>query len=380
MKIKKKCFVISKFGDTLSKSGVDYEEAEAFFEAIKDTLDADEADIENNNKIYKVERVSEDRGKKGIKNRIFKSIINADLVISNLQPNKFGSKHSFNANVMYETALRHTLNTPIIHFIEDTFIAENKLPFDLNDNFTIPYKIIEGKVMFDKESLYKEIEAIYENDEPWQFCEILRKEKTYCYSDFTSGYSHLVNWKKSQILEQEAEEVYSVTSNLSWTLLTYEGIIKNIIRDKDKNILNRHCYIFIRDEHDKRENQDRFKEIIEIEGQKLKVEHNIDIHNHIKLISISQADFNKKCQILDTDEPPMLPKPVDMVLYVKTKDILKKRGKKTYLVMSVNKVEENIPEEDFEKYYDVIFKDDEHIDVAMKWFKHVWHKLCGEKL
>jgi len=377
---KKDCFIISKFGDTIAKTGIDYIEAEAFFIAIKEVLELCEGETPNELKEYKVERVSDDRAKKGIKNRIFKSIINADLVIANLQPNKFDSSHSFNANVMYETALRHTLNSPIIHFIEAKFIAENKLPFDLNDNFTIPYSFKDGKVIFDKDNLYKEIKAIYESDEPWHFCEILRKEKTYCYSDFTTGYSNLINWKKSAVLEQEAEEVYSVTSNLSWTLQTYSNIIENLIRDKDKNILNRHCYIFIRDEHDKRGNQKRFTDIIDLESIKLLRDFDIDLKKHIKLISITQTDFNRKCKINDGDEPPMLPKPVDMVLYVKTKDIMKKKGKKTYLVMSVNKVEENITDDDLEKKYDVIFKDDEHIDVAMKWFKHLWHELGGETL
>lgn len=379
----KHCFIISKFGNMQSKD-LDYWEGEAFLKFIKNALEPPKKKTLKKSithRDYEVQRVNDDRTTKSISDKIFEYIITADLVIVNLQPNKFsknGTKYAYNANVLYETGLRHSLNLPIIHFVENKYIG--KLPFDLKDYNTFGYEIKNGKIEFDTQALYETLDTIYTDKALWSFSRILRHERGVCYFDIVKGFYYLINWKESQKLEVEADEVYSVTSNLNWTLFNYSNLKKNIISERNRKVKNRYCFIFVRDEHDKRENQKTLKDYIKKDKTELKRDHNINIDEHIQLVSITEAQFNKACNITDSDEEPMLPKPVDIVLYIETTDFEKGRGKRKYLVMSVNEVPMNIIDDDLIKNYDVLFKDRKHIEVVERWFKHIWFKLTGKDL
>lgn len=62
-----------------------------------------------------------------VTNTIIKKVYESDLVIANLTDN--------NPNVMYEVAIRHASAKPIIHMTENI----GDLPFDINDQRTIPF-------------------------------------------------------------------------------------------------------------------------------------------------------------------------------------------------------------------------------------------------
>jgi hypothetical protein len=83
---------------------------------------------ENRHKIYEVVRVDKDPTTNQIIDKIFVELVEADFVIANLTPNKTPYLKQFdkffNSNVMYELALRHSLNLPTIHFIEHAYINE----------------------------------------------------------------------------------------------------------------------------------------------------------------------------------------------------------------------------------------------------------------
>ena len=98
--------------------------------------------------------------------------------------------------------------------------------------------------------------------------------------------------------------------------------------------------------------------IISKKTKKLKRDHDIDIDEHIQLVSITEAQFNKACNITDSDEEPMLPKPVDIVLYIETTDFEKGKGKRKYLVMSVNEVPMNIINRISKRYPSGIIRND----------------------
>ena len=83
-----------------------------------------------------------------VTNAIIKGVYESELVIANLTGN--------NPNVMYEVALRHASAKPIIHVTEDI----SNLPFDINDQRTIPYTDdIAGAYQL-KEDLKNMIEGI----------------------------------------------------------------------------------------------------------------------------------------------------------------------------------------------------------------------------
>ena len=377
----KHCFIISKFGNMQSKD-LDYREGDAFLKFIKNALEPPKENIPKKSihQDYKVQPVNDDRTTKNIPDKIFEHIIKADLVIANLQPNKFpecSDHYAYNANVFYETGLRHSLNLPIIHFIEKQYIGKPQFPFDLKGYNTFGYEIKDDTIVFDTKALYETLDTIYNDKKLWPFSRILREERGVCYYDIIKGFYYLINWKESQKLEVEADEVYSVTSNLNWTLFNYPKLVNNIINKAQNKGKNRYRFIFVRDEHDNRNNQRILEAYIKKDKIVLKDLHNIDIDKHIQLVSITEAEFNQACNIKDSDEEPMLPKPVDIVLYIETTDLEQEIGKRKYLVMSVNKVPWNITNDDLIKNYDVVFKDRQHIEVVEKWFNHIWLKLTA---
>ena len=81
-----------------------------------------QSNAHNFNNIKAAHEISESGS---INSQIMNSIFDADLVIANLT--------NSNPNVMYELAVRHAIQKPIIHICEDN----TKLPFDIIDQRTI---------------------------------------------------------------------------------------------------------------------------------------------------------------------------------------------------------------------------------------------------
>src|SRR3989339_1335901 len=174
----KHCFIISKVGNMQSKD-LDYREGDAFLKFIKNALEPPKENIPKKSihQDYKVQPVNDDRTTKNIPDKIFEHIIKADLVIANLQANKFpecSDHYAYNANVFYETGLRHSLNLPIIHFIEKQYIGKPQFPFDLKGYNTFGYEIKDDTIVFDTKALYETLDTIYNDKKLWPFSRILR--------------------------------------------------------------------------------------------------------------------------------------------------------------------------------------------------------------
>lgn len=76
---------------------------------------------------YKVERADEDKSPGIVTDRIVQKIIDSALVLADL--------HGHNPNVMYEVAIRHATNKPLVQMIE----YRESLPFDIGGLNTIFY-------------------------------------------------------------------------------------------------------------------------------------------------------------------------------------------------------------------------------------------------
>ena len=113
---KKKCFIITPIGG--NGSAIRRKIDGIIDEVIEPVLN--EFDYE-----MRVSHRINDSG--SVTNTIIRDVYESDLVIANLTGN--------NPNVMYEVALRHASAKPIIHITENI----SDLPFDINDQRTIPY-------------------------------------------------------------------------------------------------------------------------------------------------------------------------------------------------------------------------------------------------
>ncbi|MGM0155057.1 hypothetical protein IGK30_002922 [Enterococcus sp. AZ178] len=110
----KKCFFITPIGDSKSN---EFEKLEGLIDnVLNPVLKEKDYDIIVAHKIQSLGSIND---------QIFKSIINSDLIISNLT--------GLNANVMYETAVAHSFGKPTIMISEIGTV----LPFDLKTDRTI---------------------------------------------------------------------------------------------------------------------------------------------------------------------------------------------------------------------------------------------------
>lgn len=111
-----KCFVISPIGDPLSETR---KRADGFLNEVIRPIAIECG--------YEVERADDDKSPGIVTEGIVNKIIDADLVIADL--------HGHNPNVMYELAIRHATDKPLIQMIE---IGE-AIPFDIGGLNTIFY-------------------------------------------------------------------------------------------------------------------------------------------------------------------------------------------------------------------------------------------------
>lgn len=111
---KKNCFFITPIG---SKDSVEYKKLEGISEnVLKPVLEKHQYDLVVAHKINNLGSIGE---------QVFKNILKADLIISNLT--------GLNPNVMYETAVSHSFGIPTIMICE----GDTKLPFDIIEERTI---------------------------------------------------------------------------------------------------------------------------------------------------------------------------------------------------------------------------------------------------
>ena len=112
----KKCFVVSPIGDSATEVR---KRSDGFLvEVIRPVATGFG---------YVVERADEDKSPGMVTEAIINKIIDADLVIADL--------HGHNPNVMYEVAIRHASNKPLVQMIE----RGESLPFDIGGMNTIFY-------------------------------------------------------------------------------------------------------------------------------------------------------------------------------------------------------------------------------------------------
>jgi hypothetical protein len=83
---------------------------------------------------FRVERADHDKSPGIVTDTIMSKVLDADLVVADLT--------GLNPNVMYEVALRHAVNRPVVQMIEQG----NKLPFDIQGVNTIFFQAtLEGR-------------------------------------------------------------------------------------------------------------------------------------------------------------------------------------------------------------------------------------------
>lgn len=116
---KKRCFLICPIGDPGS---IEWRRSGQLEEFILKPALGDEYDIKRADKIP-------DPGM--IPPQIVERLIDDDLVIADLTDR--------NPNVFYELAVRHAIQKPVIHLMEETQLRAKKIPFDNAPMRTIPY-------------------------------------------------------------------------------------------------------------------------------------------------------------------------------------------------------------------------------------------------
>lgn len=116
---KKKCFLICPIGDPGS---IEWKRSGQLEEFILKPALGDEYDIKRADKIP-------DPGM--IPPQIIERLIDDDLVVADLTDT--------NSNVFYELAVRHAIQKPFIHLMEETQLRAKKIPFDNAPMRTIPY-------------------------------------------------------------------------------------------------------------------------------------------------------------------------------------------------------------------------------------------------
>lgn len=144
--ISKKCFFITPIGDSKSN---EFEKLEGLIDNVLNPV------LKEKNYEMIVAHKIQNLG--SINDQIFKSIIDSDLIISNLT--------GLNANVMYETAVAHSFGKPTIMISETGTI----LPFDLKTDRTIFFKdSIKGTGLLKEEILSKitQLESDSTTDNP----------------------------------------------------------------------------------------------------------------------------------------------------------------------------------------------------------------------
>lgn len=113
----KKVFIITPIGNENSSINL---EARGLIETIKPVLEEKSFDIDNPMDSQKPGSISQ---------HIISEIVHDDLVVVNLTDQ--------NPNVMYELAIRHSANKPLIIFIREDQL--DSIPFDIKDQRVIPY-------------------------------------------------------------------------------------------------------------------------------------------------------------------------------------------------------------------------------------------------
>lgn len=142
----KKCFFITPIGDSKSN---EFEKLEGLIENVLNPV------LEE--KGYEIIVAHKIQTLGSINDQIFKSIIDSDLIISNLT--------GLNANVMYETAVAHSFGKPTIMISETGTV----LPFDLKTDRIIFFSdSIQGTGLLKKEILGKitQLESDKNTDNP----------------------------------------------------------------------------------------------------------------------------------------------------------------------------------------------------------------------
>lgn len=139
--IKKTCFVIAPIGQTNSsiRRKIDGLMDEVFIPI----LDELGCSVEIAHRIAAPGRIT---------NQIMTHIIGDDLVIADLS--------GLNPNVMYELAIRHAINKPVIQICE----TETRLPFDVSDERTIFFDDDVSGIKALKNQLRKTIQYCFENN------------------------------------------------------------------------------------------------------------------------------------------------------------------------------------------------------------------------
>lgn len=133
LSVLKKCFFITPIGDSKSN---EFEKLEGLIENVLNPV------LEE--KGYEMIVAHKIQTLGSINDQIFKSIIDSDLIISNLT--------GLNANVMYETAVAHSFGKPTIMISESGTV----LPFDLKTDRTIFFNdSIKGTGLLKREILNK---------------------------------------------------------------------------------------------------------------------------------------------------------------------------------------------------------------------------------
>ncbi len=316
-------------------------------------------------------------------------IIKSDLVIVNLTPEEFyGTDNQttlfsnvknktlnesvkckdlkrivkFNANVIYELGLRHSMNLPVIPIIETSFL--NDIPFDIGDYRALDYDITKPqKTIRDIKIKYKNIQLGKLNI---HFTKALKEVYGITFDELVFGTSdHMINWENSGTLEIRAKNVYAITTDLNWARYNLENLMKDVT--KSPKINNKHCYILVQ----KKPSSSSQKKIIE------KIIFDRKLHNHFEIRCIDAAKYNEKIEIGDFPEN-LLPLHSDFVIYEKTNHPIMTRGKEeTYLVISSTTVPQRRSEIEMKmkKSYDMIFKSPEQVNKIENWFKHLWQEI-----
>ncbi|MBF0355538.1 MAG: hypothetical protein HQL43_09910 [Alphaproteobacteria bacterium] len=138
---KKLCFVIGPIGQEGTETRDKADWLLHFVKGAVEPLD------------YEVKRADEISEPGSITHQIINAIYEAELVIADLT--------GHNANAFYELAIRHSVQKPVIHMIEEGA----SIPFDIKDHRTIFYSPSNPrKMLVPMEKLVEQIEAISKPD------------------------------------------------------------------------------------------------------------------------------------------------------------------------------------------------------------------------
>lgn len=206
----KKCFVITPIGE---KNSIINRKARGVIEAVIKPILL-ELDFQPN--------IPYEKSEPGIiTENIIGDILSNELVIANLT--------GLNPNVMYELAIRHSINKPIVCIAEKT----TQLPFDIKTNRVVFYDDDMFEINGMKEELKKSIVAAIEPDAVYSpvyrsFTDMNIWEKIQNSKDPNANIMRLILNKLKQI--EKATSYYKASSN------TYRSDSKLYIKLGDNNI------------------------------------------------------------------------------------------------------------------------------------------------